>query len=128
MARKYMFLRIAQKVRNTMFVISFVGILIIGMIVDCPNWNAVYIAGFTCIALLLLGILVDYLIGKGVFVGNLDFKTIMDWNQFTTERERKMKGHPKYYAWLKRYQLKDTEHNFEFFCRRYGVRKPTIKA
>lgn len=128
MARKYMFLRIAQIVRNTVLYLGFFGVLIIGMIVDCPNWNIVYMAGFGCVALILFGVLIDYFIGKGVFVGNLDFKTIMDWNQFAIERPHKMKGQARYYAWLKRYQLKDTKHNFEYFCRRYCVRKPVVKV
>lgn len=127
MARKLRRLRIVQRVRSILFGTGFIGILGIGMIVDCPDWAKVDIACGICMAILLVGVLLDYLISRGVFAGNLDYKTIMDWNNYMWERPTKMRGHQKYYKWLKDYQLLDTDHNFQFFCRRYvhkGTRTP----
>lgn len=129
MARKLRRLRVIQKVRSVLIGIGFIGILLIGMVVDAEDWTIVDITAGVSVGILLLGVLIDYLIYKGVFVGNLDFRTIIDWNSIVYEREHPIKGHPKYYKWLKDHQLLDTDHNFEYFCRRYvhkGVRKAVV--
>ena len=44
MAKKYFMLKMVQTARNTFLGFGMVGLLCIGMIVDCPDWGAVWLA------------------------------------------------------------------------------------
>lgn len=126
MAKKYFMLKMVQTARTTFLGFGMLGLLCIGMIVDCPNWGAVWLATIILMIYTFIGVGIDFLIGKGIIYKNLDYATLFDWNYWVLEREHTA-GHTKYYKWIERYQLKDTDRNFEFFCRRY-VRKPIVKA